>query len=136
MFGNIAFRNNADVRAAIRVRCLDDDEWAAAEHGQRLGANAGWLFVVGDDKSTKEIAEELFISPTTVEKHRADIGASLRTVDGVVRNTYHNNPGKLAAWASASHVESPQRKRKKTPQNHQRYKGFKRNGLINDSRLG
>ena len=31
------------------------------------------LQMIADDKSTKEIAEELFISPTTVEKHRANI---------------------------------------------------------------
>ena len=31
------------------------------------------LKMIADDKSTKEIAEELFISPTTVEKHRANI---------------------------------------------------------------
>ena len=31
------------------------------------------LQMIADDKSTKEIAEELFISATTVEKHRANI---------------------------------------------------------------
>ena len=29
----------------------------------------------------------------------------VRTLDGIVRNIYANNPGKLAAWLSASHVE-------------------------------
>ena len=31
------------------------------------------LLMIADDKTTNEIAEELFISPTTVEKHRANI---------------------------------------------------------------
>ncbi len=31
------------------------------------------LRMIADDKSTREIADELFISPTTVEKHRANI---------------------------------------------------------------
>ena len=31
------------------------------------------LQMIADDKTTKEIADELFISPTTVEKHRANI---------------------------------------------------------------
>jgi DNA-binding NarL/FixJ family response regulator len=31
------------------------------------------LKMIADDRTTKEIAAELFISPTTVEKHRANI---------------------------------------------------------------
>lgn len=31
------------------------------------------LKMIADDRTTKEIADELFISPTTVEKHRANI---------------------------------------------------------------
>lgn len=30
---------------------------------------------------------------------------AVRTLDGIMRNTYATNPGKLAAWLSASHVE-------------------------------
>ena len=42
----------------------------------------------------------------------ADISAKIRqgmiivrTLDGIVRNRYANDPGKLAAWLSASHVK-------------------------------
>jgi len=35
----------------------------------------------------------------------------VRILDGIVRNKYANDPGKLAAWLSASHVE----KKKETP---------------------
>ena len=31
----------------------------------------------------------------------------VRQLTGIVKNVYHNNPGKLAAWVSASHVEKP-----------------------------
>lgn len=31
--------------------------------------------------------------------------AALRICDAVIRNIYANDPGKLAAWLSASHVE-------------------------------
>lgn len=29
---------------------------------------------------------------------------AVRILDGIVKNKYINNPGKLAAWISASHV--------------------------------
>jgi hypothetical protein len=44
----------------------------------------------------------------------AEIGAAIgrgmiarRILDGVVKNKYRNNVGKLAAWLSASHIERP-----------------------------
>lgn len=47
----------------------------------------------------------------------ADISATIREgmiakriLDGIVRNKYANNPGKLAAWLSASHVEAAPKK--------------------------
>ena len=40
----------------------------------------------------------------------------VRILDGIVRNVYANNPGKLAAWLSASHVEkAPKKKTPPTP---------------------
>jgi hypothetical protein len=40
----------------------------------------------------------------------------VRILDGIVRNVYVNNPGKLAAWLSASHVEkAPKKKKDPTP---------------------
>jgi hypothetical protein len=40
----------------------------------------------------------------------------LRIADGIARNVYANNPGKLAAWLSASHVEkAPKKKTPPTP---------------------
>lgn len=40
----------------------------------------------------------------------------VRTIDGPLKNKYANNPGKLAAWISASHVEkAPQPKDPPTP---------------------
>ncbi len=34
-----------------------------------------------------------------------------RILDGIVRNKYAADPGKLAAWLSASHVESAPKKK-------------------------
>jgi len=38
-----------------------------------------------------------------------------RVLDGIVRNVYANNPGKLASWISASHVEKAPKKQTPTP---------------------
>ena len=35
--------------------------------------------------------------------------------DGVVQNKYNNDPGKLAAWLSASHTEKAPKKKAPTP---------------------
>ncbi len=39
----------------------------------------------------------------------------VRILDGIVRNVYGNDPGKLAAWISASHVEKAPKKTTPTP---------------------
>ncbi|MBK9216198.1 MAG: hypothetical protein IPM59_11485 [Chloracidobacterium sp.] len=39
----------------------------------------------------------------------------VRILDGIVRNVYANDPGKLAAWISASHVEKAPKKQTPTP---------------------
>jgi hypothetical protein len=39
----------------------------------------------------------------------------VRILDGVVKNKYANDVGKLAAWISASHVEKAPKKKEPTP---------------------
>lgn len=39
----------------------------------------------------------------------------VRVLDGIVKNRYANDPGKLAAWISASHVEKAPKKKAPTP---------------------
>lgn len=39
----------------------------------------------------------------------------VRILDGIVKNKYANDPGKLAAWISASHVEKAPKKKTPTP---------------------
>jgi hypothetical protein len=60
-----------------------------------------------------------FVSAATEEhvEATANIGAKIRegmiivrTLNGIVRNVYSGNPGKLAAWTAASHVESDPQK--------------------------
>jgi hypothetical protein len=50
-----------------------------------------------------------------LEEIKADM-TSIDTVLRLVRNKYANNPGKRAAWLSASHVEkAPKKKEPPTP---------------------
>ncbi len=39
----------------------------------------------------------------------------VRILDGIVKNVYNGNPGMIAAWASASHVEKAPKKSSPTP---------------------
>ena len=80
-----------------------------------------------DLKTTADAFEASFtaVDSATAEHiaARADIEAEIRdcqiivrTLDGIVRNIYATNPGKLAAWLAASHVEkAPKKKTPPTP---------------------
>lgn len=58
------------------------------------------------------VADRVEAGANLAAKIRA-ANVKVRILDGIVKNTYANNPGKLAAWVSASHVEKPPTK--KTP---------------------
>jgi hypothetical protein len=60
-------------------------------------------------------AEHVSATAETASKLR-QMNVSVRILDGIVKNKYANNPGKLAAWISASHVEkAPKKKTTPTP---------------------
>jgi hypothetical protein len=60
-------------------------------------------------------AEHVSATAETSSKLR-QINVAVRILDGIVKNKYANNPGKLAAWLSASHVEkAPKKKEPPTP---------------------
>lgn len=59
-------------------------------------------------------AEHVAATADTAAKIRQGM-VIVRTLDGIVRNIYANNPGKLAAWLSASHVEKAPKKQAPTP---------------------
>jgi len=63
----------------------------------------------------KATAEDVEATAKTGESIRLGMVA-VRILDGVVKNKYANDVGKLAAWTSASHVEkAPQKKKPPTP---------------------
>jgi hypothetical protein len=55
-------------------------------------------------------AEHVSATAETASKLR-QMNVAVRTLDGIVKNKYANNPGKLAAWISASHVEKAPKKK-------------------------
>lgn len=59
--------------------------------------------------------EHVAATAETAAKLR-QMNVAVRILDGIVKNKYANNPGKLAAWISASHVEkAPKKKDPPTP---------------------
>jgi hypothetical protein len=40
-----------------------------------------------------------------------------RVLDGIIKNKYRDDAGKLAAWATASHIERPAKKKEEKPPN-------------------
>jgi cytochrome c553 len=53
---------------------------------------------------------------TLNEIREAGLYKNERVIEGVVRNVYKNDVGKLAAWTSASHVEkAPKKSTPSTP---------------------
>lgn len=59
-------------------------------------------------------AEHVAATADTAAKIREGMIA-VRVLDGIVQNKYANDPGKLAAWLSAKHVEKAPKKQTPTP---------------------
>ncbi len=85
----------ADFRDQLNAAC-DDFEEATAEQGSEM--------------------DERVAARAEVEDEVEQANRKVRLLDGIVRSKYYGNPGKLAAWASASHAESaPKKKKPPTP---------------------
>jgi hypothetical protein len=114
-----------DVKYHLQVELSDDEMFA---HGQSVLADAvedkALLMLWGEEENFLEVlagAVEDFsqalseTSAATGEQVGATANISEEVREGmvirrqlnVVRNKYKNNPGKLAAWESACHIEHP-----------------------------
>ena len=56
--------------------------------------------------------DERVAANAEVEDEVEQANRKVRLLDGIVRSKYYGNPGKLAAWASASHAEAAPKKKK------------------------
>ena len=80
-----------------------------------LKTTAADAFEASFSNTASATAEHVAATADTSAKLREGMIAK-RILDGVVQNKYNNNPGKLAAWLSASHVEkAPKKKAPPTP---------------------
>lgn len=85
------------------------------------GLSATWF---ADMETAADDFEATFGPAASAQADRAEATAEIqdwvvdgmrerRVLDGIVKNVFANDPGKKAAWAQASHIERPQKK--KTP---------------------
>jgi hypothetical protein len=66
--------------------------------------------------STATATAEYVSANAETASNLRQMNVAVRTLDGIVKNKYTNNPTKLAAWISASHVEkAPKKKETPTP---------------------
>ena len=65
--------------------------------------------------STTASATAEHVEATAKTGENIRLGMVAVRIDGVVKNKYANDVGKLAAWTSASHVEKAPKKKEPTP---------------------
>lgn len=117
-------RNMPDADMLAKARAFYDESAVYNSDFIDYGLDATFR---ADLKAAADAFEDTFtaVDSATAEHiaARADIEAEVREcqiivriLDGIVRNVYANNPGKLAAWLAASHVEkAPKKKTPPTP---------------------
>lgn len=77
--------------------------------------NAANAFEASFSDTASATAEHVAATADTSSKIRQGM-VIVRVLDSIVKNKYANDPGKLAAWISASHVEkAPKKKTPPTP---------------------
>ena len=77
----------------------------AADKAAFRGAIAGQTNAVGDHISAREELDDAL----------GDAVRIVRQIDPIMKVKYANNPGKLAEWKAASHIEAPPRRAKPAP---------------------
>lgn len=113
--------SDANLLAAARAFYASSEEYADAM--VEYGLDADFRAELND--AIREFEESLNAPGAAIDTHveaTADIGEAIRRgmtsvkiLDGIVRNRYRNDAGKLAAWTSASHIERIPKKQQPPP---------------------
>ena len=115
-------RNDAELLNTARAFAIEAVQYNADFQAYGLAATfiadltaAADAFEAAFSTTAQATAQHVAATAETAEHIRQGMIA-VRTLDGIVKNKYANNVGKLAAWISASHVEkAPQKKPPPTP---------------------
>lgn len=92
---------------------IDCSSPSATDHF--VGGNVGFHPTLYCPSPSETRAEHVSATAETASKLR-QMNVAVRTLARLGKNKYTNNPGKLAAWISASHVEkAPKKKDPPTP---------------------
>jgi hypothetical protein len=117
-------RNMADAAMLAKARAFYEDSGTYEADFVAYGMPANFRTALG---AAADAFESSFSATASAKAEHvaatAEMSAKVRQgmikvriLDGIVRNVYANNPGKLAAWLSASHVEkAPKKKTTPTP---------------------
>ena len=117
-------RNMSDANMLAKARAFHTESLPYDQNFQDYGLNKNFRIDLNDAADAFEAsfsntatatAEHVAATADTSSKIRQGM-VIVRILDGIVRNRYANDPGKLAAWISASHVEkAPKKKDPPTP---------------------
>ena len=110
-------RNDADLLNAARAFITNGTP--ITSDFEAYGLKSHWFD--GELKTAADAFEATLSTTASAQADRAEATAEIhdwvvqgmrtrRILDGIVRNIFFNDPGKLAAWQQAAHIERPPKK--------------------------
>lgn len=118
-------RNMPDASMLAKARAFETEANPYKSDFEAYGLPAGFIadltaaadaFEASFSNTASATAEHVAATADEAAKVRSGM-IIVRVLDGIVKNRYANDPGKLAAWISASHVEKAPKKKGPTPPN-------------------
>lgn len=116
-------RNMSDANMLAKARAFETEANPYKSDFEAYGLSANFIadltaaadaFEASFSNTASATAEHVAATADTSAQVREGM-VIVRILDGIVKNKYANDPGKLAAWISASHVEKAPKKKSPTP---------------------